>query len=162
MLVDDDSEIKHYEVLKHSCMCGIDDLKHLSLFKLKRNKYDIKDIKNKYYFNWQYHASFSPLWSQRIRKYKGYPDFSCQKIIFIDDELEEEFYYNYGYEPDEQILETQNKSIMKIDKEHDWKWFYGCYKNNGIVLELPLNVLVFILVSEFVLILVFSSAIEEG
>lgn len=128
-----DSQIKHYNVLKHSCMCGIDDLKHLSLFKLKRNNYDIKDIKNKYYFNWQYHASFSPLWSQRIREYKGYPDFICQKILFIDEDLEEKFYNNYGYEPDEQSIETQNKSIMKIEKEYNWTLFYERYKNNGIV-----------------------------
>jgi hypothetical protein len=58
-----------------------------------------------------------------------------QKIIFKDvpdDELMQEFYYLYGLEPDEQTLETQNKSIQTIEKIHNWKWFNLKYKKNGI------------------------------
>jgi len=121
-------ELKHYRILENVYVCGIDELKHLSLFKLKRNKYNLRD---KYLNNWEYHASFSPIWSQRIRKYRGYVDYNKQKVI-INDELLEEFYMLYGLEPDEQKKEIQNKSIMGIEKKYDWKQFNTKYKKNGL------------------------------
>ena len=126
------SNIRHYNILEDAYICSIDRLKHLSLFKLKRSKYNIKE---QYLNNWEYHASFSPLWSKRIRQFGGYPNYMKQKIIFKDvpdDELMQEFYYLYGLEPDEQTLETQNKSIQTIEKIHNWKWFNLKYKKNGI------------------------------
>lgn len=110
-------------------MCGINDTKHLSLFKLTRAKYVLKDA---YFNNWEYHASFSPLWSQRIQWYSGYPDYNTQKIIFTEEESAQKFYRLYGYEPDEQKLEVQEKSIGSIKKEYNWKWFYETYKKNGL------------------------------
>ena len=74
-------------------MCGINDTKHLSLFKLTRAKYVLKDA---YFNNWEYHASFSPLWSQRIQWYSGYPDYNTQKIIFTEEESAQKFYRLYG------------------------------------------------------------------
>jgi hypothetical protein len=122
--------INSNNILEMGCICGIDDLKHLSLFKLKRQKYDIEE---KYWYNWLYHASFSPIWSKRIQMYKGYPDYSKRKIIFMDDNLEDEFYKMYGLEPDEQKRIVQEKSIIKIEKNYDWKWFDTKYKKNGLV-----------------------------
>ena len=122
-------ELKAYNILKHVYMCGINDTKHLSLFKLTRAKYAVKDA---YLNNWEYHASFSPLWSQRIQWYGGYPDYGRQKIIFNDEESEQKFYRLYGYEPDEQKLEVQEKSVGSIKKEYNWKWFYDTYKKNGV------------------------------
>jgi hypothetical protein len=125
-------ELKHYRILETVCMCGIDDFKHLSLFKLTRNKYILQE---KYWYNWEYHASFSPLWSKRIREFKGYPDYSKQKIIFKEipnDDLMQEFYDLYGLEPDEQKLDIQNKSIQLIEKIYNWKWFNKQYKKNGL------------------------------
>jgi hypothetical protein len=122
-------ELKHYRILEIAYMCGIDDFKHLSLFKLSRNKYNLQE---KYRYNWEYHASFSPGWSKRIREFKGYTDFIKQKVIFIDDDLMQEFYEFYGLEPDEQKLDVQNKSIQTIEKIHNWKWFNEQYKKNGL------------------------------
>jgi len=126
------NELPNYRVLEKAYMCGIDDLKHLSLFKLNRNKYNIQ---HEYWYKWEYHASFSPLWSQRIRQFKGYPDYTNQKIIFYEepnDDLIQEFYHLYGFEPDEQNKNIQEKSIMNIEKIHDWAWFSQQYKNNGL------------------------------
>jgi len=126
------TSLKHYKVLEKACICGIDDLKHLSLFKLNRQKYIIKD---EYWYRWEYHASFSPIWSQRIRQFGGYPDYTKQKIIFKeepDDDLMQEFYSLYGYEPDEQTATTQEKNIQTIEKVHNWKWFNDKYKKNGL------------------------------
>jgi len=124
-------ELKHYRILETAYMCGIDDLKHLSLFKLTRNKYNLQE---KYWYNWEYYASFSPLWFKRIKEFKGYVDYNKQKVIFKEDpdDLMQEFYGLYGLEPDEQKLDTQNKSIQSIEKIHNWKWFNEQYKKNGL------------------------------
>ena len=122
-------EIKAYNILKNKCTQGINDTNHLSLFKLTRSKYVLKDA---YFNNWEYHASFSPLWSQRIQWYGGYPDYNSQKIIFTEDDSAEKFYRLYGYEPDEQTLEVQEKSVGSIKKVYKWKWFYDTYKKNGL------------------------------
>jgi hypothetical protein len=122
----------HNTILKRACVCNIDNWKQLSLFKLTRHKYDIH---KEYRHNWEYFASYSPLWSQRITDHGGRIDHSIQKVIFDedpDDELMQEFYGLYGLEPDEQPLETQQKSICPIEKSHNWKWFYDQYKQNGI------------------------------
>ncbi len=127
------NEIKHYCILDKAYTCGIDELKHLSLFKLTRDKYNLQQ---EYWYRWEYHASFSPLWSKRIRQFGGYPDYTKQIVIFKeepDDELMQEFYKLYGLEPDEQTCQVQNKSIQSIEKTHNWKWFNAKYKNNGLI-----------------------------
>ena len=106
-------ELKAYNILKHVYMCGINDTNQLSLFKLTRTNYDLKDA---YLNNWEYHASFSPLWSQRIQWFGGYPDYNTQKIVFTQDDSAQKFYRLYGYEPDEQKLEVQEKSVGSIKK----------------------------------------------
>ena len=125
-------EIKGYDILKEGCKYNIDNFKHLSLFKLTRHNYNLSE---KYWYNWEYHASFSPIWSKRIRQFKAYPDYTLQKIIFNEykyDELMQDFYMKYGLEPDEQPKEVQHKSIQIIEPIYNWKWFNNKYKNNGI------------------------------
>lgn len=126
------NNIKHYTILEKAYICGIDDLKHLGLFKLTRHNYNLQE---KYWYNWEYHASFSPIWIQRIQQFGGYLDHTNQKVIFKedpDDELMQEFYRLYGLEPDEQKLQVQNKSIQPIEKIYSWKWFNEQYKKNGL------------------------------
>jgi hypothetical protein len=135
-------EIKCYEtlnsergnkVLELACINGIDDFEYLSLFKLKRYKYNINE---KYWFNWLYHASFSPIWSKRIHLYGGFPDYLNQKVIFKEfpsDDLMQQFYDLYGYEPDEQKKTIQEKSIMNIKKTKNWLIFYKNFRKNGLV-----------------------------
>jgi hypothetical protein len=123
---------KSYQVLEAACKCGIDDFHYLSLFKLRRAKYDFT---KKYRLNWLYHASFSPIWSKRIHRYGGYPDYINQKIIFKEepDDLMQMFYDLYGYEPDEQKMQTQEKSIIKFTKLNNWSTFYNNFSKNGLV-----------------------------
>jgi hypothetical protein len=126
-------EIKHYDILEKAYICGIDDFKHLSLFKLTRHKYNIQE---EYRIRWLYHASFSPLWAKRIKDFGGYPDYTKQTIIFKeepDDDLMQKFYVLYGLEPDEQKIEVQNKSIARIEKINNWSKFYEQYKKNGLI-----------------------------
>ena len=37
------NDLKNHKILEIAYMCGIDDLKHLSLFKLTRNKYNLQE-----------------------------------------------------------------------------------------------------------------------
>jgi hypothetical protein len=101
---------------------------------LKREK---QDIKIAYYYNWIYHSSFSPLWRSRILKHCGRIDEKNKKIIFEEeedsDDNEQAFYDEFGYEPDEQKIDIQNKTIQDIRKERTWLSFYNEHKNNGII-----------------------------
>jgi hypothetical protein len=127
------NDLKHYRILEKACECSIDSLKHLSLFKLNRNNYNKNNLKKKHLFTgWEYYASFSPLWNQRIASFNGIVDHNATHVLFEDDDLMEEFYRSYGYEPDEQSKAVQDKSIMAIEKVHNWKWFHDKYKNNGL------------------------------
>lgn len=124
-----DDNLKNYNILENACICGIDEQKQLSLFKLTRYKYDLNET---YWYNWLYHASFSPVWSKRIQLFKAYPDYNKRRIVFQNDKLEEEFHKLYGLEPDEQKRCIQEKSIMSIEKKYDWKWFDKTYRKNGL------------------------------
>lgn len=124
-----DDNLNNYKILENACICGIDELKQLSLFKLNRHKYNLNQ---QYWYHWLYHASFSPIWSKRIQQFKGYPDYNKRIIVFLDDNLENEFYKLYGLEPDEQKRCVQEKSIMSIERKYDWKWFENMYKKNGL------------------------------
>lgn len=119
-----------YKILPLATIYYIDNYNYLSLFDLKREKVDIKSA---YYYKWVYHASFSPLWKERIIKHNGHIDEINKNVVFDGDDNEEAFYNEYGYEPDEQKREIQNKSIQEIKKERNWLSFYNEHKNNGIV-----------------------------
>jgi hypothetical protein len=58
---------------------------------------------------WDYYASFSPIWKERIEDHNGKIDDVLKRIVFDDDDDQEEFYDRYGYEPDEQRLDILSK-----------------------------------------------------
>jgi len=130
-----------YKILPLAAIYSIDKYNYLSLFHLKREN---NNIINAYRDNWLYHASFSPLWNERIGKHNGFIDKINKKIIFTEkensDDNEQAFYNEFGYEPDEQKIETQNKALQEIKSEMTWTSFYNEHKNNGI-LELDDDIL---------------------
>lgn len=123
-----------YKILPLATIYYIDQYNYLSLFHLKREKYNII---TEYRDKWLYHVSFSPLWSERIKRHKGVIDEKSRTIIFEEqensDDNEQAFYDEFGYEPDEQKIETQNKTIQEIKSERTWTSFYSEHKNNGIL-----------------------------
>lgn len=119
-----------YKILQLACIYSIDEEDYLSLFHLKREKYNIT---NSYRENWEYYASFSPLWQERILKYNGKIDHNNKQIIFDTDDNQELFYEHYGLEPDEQSLQTQDKLLKPIKQVMTWDLFYKKHKNRGIV-----------------------------
>jgi len=131
--IDATNELRGYRILKTACICGIDDLKHLSLFKLERDKLASQEILVDLYNNkWLYHASFSPVWFERIMSHRGYIDYVNQKVEFVDEDLQQSFFTKYGYEPDEQTNNVKEKSIMVIEKVNNWTTFYNTYNQNNL------------------------------
>ena len=59
---------------------------------------------------WLYHASFSPIWRERILAHSGKVDEKACKVTFSGED-EDAFYEKYGFEPDEQTLELQKKCM---------------------------------------------------
>lgn len=55
---------------------------------------------------WLYYASRSPLWYERIIRFKGIIDEENKTVSFDNDNFDE-FYNHWGYEPDEQSKEIQ-------------------------------------------------------
>jgi len=68
------------------------------------------DIKKQYRMQWLYYCWDCPLWRQRIENCGGKVNHEKLEIEFDDDDVDA-FYDFYGYEPDEQKLEVQNKCI---------------------------------------------------
>jgi len=122
-------DLPPYKILPLAKIYAIDSDNYLSLFDLKR---ETQDIKTAYYYNWLYYASFSPLWRSRILKCNGVIDVKNRKVEFDDDDIDD-FYDDYGYEPDEQTIEVENKTIQDIRKERNWATFYKEHNINGLV-----------------------------
>jgi hypothetical protein len=126
---DYDSSFYPYKILPLVYLHGIDEDNYLSLFKLQRNLFNLNDA---YFRRWEYYAAYSPVWYDRIKKYKGTINHELKSIEFPDDDFFEEFYDSYNYETDEQKPETTNKSIKNIIKERTWAQFYKQHKTNGL------------------------------
>lgn len=91
------------------------------------------DVKH-YHYNWLYYASFSPIWDKRIRENNGKIDNENKSVEFDDEDIET-FYEKYGYEPDEQPIEIQNRNIGKLrplNKERIDE-FIDKYNKNGFI-----------------------------
>jgi predicted DNA-binding helix-hairpin-helix protein len=121
---------KLYRLLKTVCLFGVNENKFLSLFELKRNK--IVDIHDAYHNHWLYYASFSPIWKMRINNFSGKIDYE-KKVVLFEDDLEEDFYNKYNYEPDEQCKELKNKTIPEITPYYNWDMFYKKFQKNSFL-----------------------------
>jgi hypothetical protein len=108
--------IKPYKVLQHYAKYDINESNQLApyLDKLERNKIGREELIERWRTYWLYYASFSLLWKSRIEKYKGIVNNETREINFPDEELENQFYSLYGYEPDEQTREVLERHIPLI------------------------------------------------
>lgn len=100
----------------------------INLFDLSRESFNIKE---ELISNWEYHAYNTPLWKQRLNNYKINQNVEEKKIEFLDDDEMESFYNEYGYEPDEQSVEIQNKLLGVLTK----KMNVNFYKKNIILIK---------------------------
>jgi hypothetical protein len=117
-------------ILPQAAIYQIDQYNYLSLFKSKR---EANNIVQAYNYNWEYYASFTPLWKRRIQKCNGIIDHNSKSIIFEDEDDMEKFYLHYGLDTEEQPTRIQEKSIKPIVKQQTWAGFYNKHKQTGIV-----------------------------
>jgi hypothetical protein len=129
--IETSEDIRPYKILRNGCICGINDNQFLNLFMLERR--NTKNLSETYNTKWLFHASFSPIWFERIQMYKGYVNYEKQQVKFVSDYWEEEFHNRYNYEPDEQPLIVKMKTISDFDREASWNQFYEKYKKNGLI-----------------------------
>jgi len=108
-----------YKTLEYKRLYTIDPL--CSSFQLLRD--NVSDINQRYYHHWEYYAYCCPIWTERFNRYDITIDNETEKIIFNDESQLEDFYTQYGYEPDEQSNETDSKRILHMSS-HNWKSWY--------------------------------------
>ena len=63
--------------------------------------------------NWEDECKDTPIWRDRFEEYNV--TFKNGKVIFPNEDVLEEFYEKYGFEPDEQLEETTNKSHRELE-----------------------------------------------
>ena len=92
-----------------------------------------QDNLNEYRDNWLFYASFSPIWMDRIEKYSGIREET--NISFLNEELEEDFFEKYNFEPDEQSLNIQERCFgnLNIIEFSDWKLIHSQYISLSLV-----------------------------
>lgn len=128
---DERTNNRAYKILPLAYIYSIDEDNYLSLFPLERNR--MESVKDCYWYNWEYYASFSPVWKKRIEKYGGVLNEERKRVVFEDGSDEEEmFYQQYNYEPDEQKMEVQRKSIQNLVNEMTWTLFYEKHGKRGL------------------------------
>ena len=107
-----EEEVNNYEVLSITRMYFV----LVSIGKYKLERYNFDNYKKVYWYNWRYYAYRTPIWRNRFDKYKIKVDDKNKDIVFLDEDEEEEFCKMYDYEPDEQSLEVQNRSLIEIKR----------------------------------------------
>lgn len=117
-----------YKTLEYKRLYSVNPLS--SSFQLTREEVD--DINICYRRHWEYYAYSCPIWHERFNQYDITVDDDLKKIIFNDDDELEEFYSQFGYEPDEQSYETENKRVVTMP-ENNWKnWFNDLFNESSI------------------------------
>ena len=119
------------KTLLYKCLYSIHPLS--SSFSSMRDEQD--NISDCYWYHWEYYAYHSPIWKERFDQYNITIDDDSRKITFDDDDELEDFYEQYGYEPDEQSSETQNK-LFGCLPENNWnKWIEDIFSNSKCIYD---------------------------
>jgi hypothetical protein len=98
-------------------------------------------LKNIYYYHWLYYCLDTPVWRNRIFKYKGKLNHEKKTIEFDDEDNLQRFYDNWGYYPDEQYRHVEEKSLGKIipDKHISIMEFCMRYEARPIIKKIKTN-----------------------
>lgn len=90
--------------------------------------------------SWEYYASFSPIWLERIQEFNGYVCHETQQILFDDDDDLEDFHEKYGLEPDEQPRHVQESILPPCSYRFiSWKNFYEMYGSTSCLRKIILR-----------------------
>lgn len=108
----------NYRILKSNPLYHISG--NIGCFSLDR--FEFENIKNEIRYHWDYHCTSSPIWKDRLKKFKYKIDDTKKSLIFEDVNEEEEFYETFDYEFDEQSTELQNCIIPNIKNNTINNW----------------------------------------
>ena len=128
---DSDSMRPNWRFLSKVCIYPIYDLDshyHNHLFNTNSNTYlsekmigikptNKKVLLNTWLYHWEYYSEKSPIWKNRIEKNGGTLNHETNQLVFISDESKDQYYEKYGYEPDEQSNEIEQKCIGVCTKD---------------------------------------------
>ena len=124
---------KYQTTLEEDAKYATNNNDFIGIFQLERFKDENKDYKEKYLQNWEYYAYDAPYWMNLFALYKANKDETNKKIIFENEEDEDDFYEEIDYFPDESSKEIQNKSIGKIEKVCNLNDFCGKYGGKNVI-----------------------------
>lgn len=125
----------HWKILKEKRLYNISQ--SIGCFKLVRSNYKLD---KEFWYNWEYHAYNSTIWKDRFDKYKIKIEPKKKLLTFLDDDEMEDFYSKWGYEPDEQTKEVQEKSIKYIKSNNIYDWIENiCNKEINYKIEKKLK-----------------------
>jgi hypothetical protein len=105
----DDIELP-YLVIRRACKYASRN-KQNAIFCCLHKDTSKEDLYLIYRNHWLYYASFSPIWRKRIDNYNGYINNELKKVTFENEDDEDEFYDEFGYEPEEQSKDLLEKWI---------------------------------------------------
>lgn len=99
--------IRPYRVLPLVSQYGIRIREIMAELRETHTEY-IERTHKAYLENWAYYAWRSPIWRRRFEQYGAALHPTEEKVVFENEDLEEEFMEKWGYEPDEQKIEIHN------------------------------------------------------
>ena len=129
-------EMKPRSILRNACKYKV-RREWIDVFECHYKNLSYNEIFNLHVSNWLYYASFSPIWMERIHKFKGKLNDNSNKVDFENEDYFEEFHEKYEYDIDEQPIVVQNKifgsSILKKLNINDlFKTYEPCIKIHKI------------------------------
>jgi hypothetical protein len=122
-----DTNFYAYKILPVVTKHAINTENMLGLFTLSRDIHTYEDLQKMYHYHWLYYARNTPIWEKRIQEFDGQSNDEKKDIDFDDEELEEEFYNQFSYEPDEQKIEVQQRNIGTISTTATWKTVFESF-----------------------------------
>jgi hypothetical protein len=113
----DENKQRAYQVLKEVCLYPLrkynwdkvlEKYPELSIYLQNQNLFKTKNF---LFDHWVFIASHTPIWKLRITESRGKILTEKQKVVWENEEDEELFYTQYGYELDEQSVEIQTRFL---------------------------------------------------
>jgi hypothetical protein len=128
---------RHYSINTHIGCFDLarfkDDTDLAFIWNSSFNKYipdDVAAYKSAYLYYWEYYANKTPFWNKIFKEYDV--KFVKKEPNFPNDDMLEKFYDVYGFEPDEQSTETQQKSIKSINSTS----IVDCFNRYGVSIDI--------------------------
>jgi len=104
--------IQPHQIMPLAITNSTNESKWFSSCSLDRKSIPQEKMREMYHDQWLYYASFSPIWRERIQQRNGTINHETKRVEFNEENDDfDNFHNSFGYEPDEQKKEIQEKNI---------------------------------------------------